>query len=57
MPRMIKGMAAGAVIGVAVTAVMLPQLDRRTQRNLKRVGRRAMNMAEDACDMMIGYMR
>ncbi|MCI6691359.1 MULTISPECIES: YtxH domain-containing protein [unclassified Clostridium] len=57
MLRMIKGMAAGAVIGVAVTAVMLPQLDRRTQRNLKRVGRRAMNMAEDACDMMIGYMR
>ena len=57
MLRIIKGMVAGAVLGVVVTAVMLPQLDRKTQRNLKRVGRRAMNMAEDACDMMIGYMR
>ena len=57
MLRMLKGMVAGAVIGVAVSAVMLPQLDRKTQRNLRRVGRRAMNMAEDACDMMMGYMR
>ena len=57
MLRMFKGMVAGAVIGVAVSAVMLPQLDRKTQRNLKRVSRRAVNMAEDACDMMMGYMR
>lgn len=57
MLRMLKGMVAGAVIGVAVSAVMLPQLDRKTQRNLKRVGRRAMNMAEDACDTMMGYMK
>lgn len=57
MLKILKGMVAGAIVGVAVSAVMLPQLDRRTQRNLKRVGRRAMNMAEDACDMMIGYMR
>ena len=57
MLKILKGMVAGAIVGVAVSAVMLPQLDRRTQRNLKRVGRRAMNIAEDACDMMIGYMR
>ncbi|MGG7142388.1 YtxH domain-containing protein [Clostridium nigeriense] len=57
MLRMIKGMAAGAVIGMAVSAVVLPQLDRRTQRNIKRVGRRAMNMAEDTCDMIMGYMK
>ncbi|MGG7056803.1 YtxH domain-containing protein [Clostridium tertium] len=57
MLRMIKGMAAGAVIGMAVSAVVLPQLDRRTQRNIKRVGRRAMNMAEDTCDMLMGYMK
>ena len=57
MLSMLKGMAAGAVLGVAVSAVMLPQLDRKTQRNLKRVGKRAMNMAEDAYDMMMCYMR
>ena len=57
MLRMLKGMATGAVIGMAVSAVVLPQLDRRTQRNIKRVGRRALNMAEDACDMVMTYMR
>jgi len=57
MLRMLKCMAAGAVIGMAVSAVVLPQLDRRTQRNMKRVGRRAMNMAEDTCDMLMGYMK
>ena len=54
---MLKGMATGAVIGMAVSAVVLPQLDRRTQRNIKRVGRRALNMAEDACDMVMTYMK
>ena len=57
MLRMLKGMAAGAVIGMAVSAVVLPQLDRRTQKNIRRVGRRAMNMAEDAYGMMMGYMK
>ena len=37
MLKILKGMVAGAIVGVAVSAVMLPQLDRRTQRNLKRV--------------------
>lgn len=57
MLNMLKGMVAGAVIGMAVSAVVLPQLDRKTQRNIKRVGRRAINMAEDACDMMMGYVK
>lgn len=57
MLRMLKGMVTGAVIGMAVSAVVLPQLDRRTQRNMKRVGRRALNIAEDACDMVMGYMK
>lgn len=57
MLRTLKGMAAGAVVGVAVSAVILPQLDRRTQKNLRRVGKRALNMAEDACDMVMGYMK
>lgn len=57
MLRTLKGMAAGAVVGMAVSAVILPQLDRRTQKNLRRVGRRALNMAEDACDMVMGYMK
>ena len=57
MLRTLKGMAAGAVVGVAVSAVILPQLDRRTQTNLRRVGKRAINMAEDTYDMVMGYMK
>lgn len=57
MLKMLKGMATGAVIGMAVSAVVLPQLDRKTQRSLKKVGKRAINMAEDACDMMMGCMK
>lgn len=57
MLKMLKGMAAGAVVGMALSAVVLPQLDRKTQRSLKKVGKRAINMAGDACDMMMGYMK
>ena len=57
MLRMLKGMATGALVGMAVSAVILPQLDRRTQKSLRRVGKRALNMAEDACDMVMGYMK
>ncbi|MBE6053653.1 MAG: YtxH domain-containing protein [Clostridium sartagoforme] len=57
MFKTVKGIAAGAVIGMAVGVAVIPQLDRRTQRNLKRVGKRAMNMAGDAYDMMMGYMK
>lgn len=57
MFSMIKGMAVGAVMGACVTAVIFPQLDRRTQRNLKRAGKRALCMAENACDMMTRYVQ
>lgn len=57
MLRTLKGMVAGAVVGVAVSAVILPQLDRRTQKNLRRASKRAFNMAEDACDIVMGYMK
>ena len=57
MLRTLKGIAAGAVVGMAVSAVILPQLDRRTQKNLRRVGKRAINMAEDTYDMVMGYMK
>ena len=57
MLRMLKGMATGALVGMAVSAVILPQLDRKTQKSLRRVGKRALNIAEDACDMVMGYMK
>ena len=57
MGKMMKGVAAGAMIGAAVSIMVLPQLDRKTQRNLKRTGRRAMGMAEGAYDTFMGYIK
>lgn len=57
MNRMLRNMATGAIIGMTVTAMILPQLDRRTQRNLKKAGKKAYLMAEDAYDIMMGCMR
>ncbi|GAA0084290.1 hypothetical protein UT300007_07290 [Clostridium sp. CTA-7] len=57
MSKMMRNMAAGAVLGVAVSAMILPQLDKKSQRNMKRAGRRAMNMAGDAYDTIMGYMK
>jgi gas vesicle protein len=46
MERFSKGMMAGILIGVAVEMAMMPNYDRRTQRTMKRAGRRMRNMAE-----------
>ena len=39
----IGGMVLGATLGMMV----FPQLDRRTQRSMRRAGNRVLNMAED----------
>ena len=54
---MLKSMAAGAIIGAAVGVLLLPQLDRKTQRAIKKTGRRMMGMAEDAYGNIIDYVR
>lgn len=57
MGRMIKGLAVGAMVGAAVGIMAFPQLDRRTQRNIKRTRRRMMGMAEGAYENMLDHMR
>lgn len=57
MMKSARNMAAGAMLGVAIGAMILPQLDRKYQRNIKKAGKRAMNMAEDAYDTMRDYMK
>ncbi|VYU24458.1 YtxH domain-containing protein [Clostridium tertium] len=56
MMKVFRGMMTGAIIGMAVTAMVLPQLDRKTQKNLRRVSKRVLNMAEDACCMVSDYI-
>lgn len=57
MARMMRNMAAGAMIGMAISAVVLPQLDRKVQRNIRRASKRAMNMAGDAYDTIVDRVR
>lgn len=46
MGRLIRGMAAGAVIGTAVSMMIMPQIDRRTRRTMRRACRRMMHAAK-----------
>lgn len=45
MGRLITGMAAGAVIGTAVSMVVMPQLNRRTKKSMRRASRKMMHAA------------
>jgi gas vesicle protein len=52
-----KTIITGAVLGAAVSAMMYPQLDRKQQKNIKRMGKRAAHMAGDAYDHLMDFMR
>lgn len=57
MGKMIGGLVTGAIVGAAVGVMVLPQLDRKTQRNVRRVGKRALGVAEEAYDCVRDYMK
>ncbi len=57
MGKFIKGIAAGAVIGMAVEMVMVSKMDKRTQRSMRRAAKKMMNMAEDTYDGMVDWIR
>ena len=57
MSKLIKGMAAGALIGTAVGIAMLPQLDRRTKRTMRRAGRKLAHVASDTVENMMSMMK
>lgn len=57
MFRTAKKLAAGAIVGAAVSAIVFPQLDRKYQKSLRRLSKRACNMAEDTYDNFIHYIK
>lgn len=57
MQRFSKGMMAGILIGAAVEMAIMPYCDRKTQRNIKRAGRKMRNMAESTYNGMQDWMR
>ncbi|CUU45886.1 YtxH domain-containing protein [Clostridium beijerinckii] len=57
MERFSKGMMTGFLIGVAVEMSLMPRMDRRSQKTMRRAGRRMRNMAESACHEVYDWMR
>lgn len=57
MCRFMKGIMAGTVIGMAAAMIIFPSMDRKTQRTVRRAGRRMMDMAEDTYDGVMGFVR
>lgn len=55
--KTMRTIVTGAVLGAAVSAMMYPKLDRKKQRTIRKMGKRAANMAEDAYDTIMGYMK
>ncbi|MGG7178712.1 YtxH domain-containing protein [Clostridium paraputrificum] len=56
MGKCINGMAAGMLIGAAVGMMLLPQLDRRKQRAIRKAGQKLFDFAGDSYDDIMGMI-
>ncbi len=54
MGNFTKGIVAGALISTAVGIMVMPNLDRRTQRKMKKAGIKMRDMAEETYESMMG---
>ncbi|MGL4451947.1 MAG: YtxH domain-containing protein [Sarcina sp.] len=52
MGKLLKGMVAGTIVGAAISVALIPTMDRKTQRKIKRFCRKTYCMLEDCCDDM-----
>ena len=54
--KVIKSLAIGTDLGVTIGMMVLPELDRKTQRNIRRTNKRLRSMAGDAYDNILDYI-
>ena len=54
--KVIKSLAIGTIFGVAIGIMVLPELDRKTQRNIRKTRRKIKGVAEDAYDNILDYI-
>jgi gas vesicle protein len=52
MGRYVNGMIAGVVVGATVGMMVLPQLDRKTQKSVRKAGQKVLDYVEDSYDGM-----
>lgn len=48
MKNYLNGIITGVVVGATVGMIVMPQLDRRTQRMIKKAGRKVIDFAENS---------
>lgn len=53
----IKGMAAGAIVGAAAGIVLLPNMDSRTQRRMKKSYSNFKGSAEDVYSNLVDWVK
>jgi len=54
--KFISTITAGAIIGVAAGAMLIPNMDRNTKRRVKKTGKMVRNMAEGMYDNVKDYI-
>ena len=49
MNKYLSGMATGIIVGASIGMMVFPQLDRKTQRKMRNVGNKVIDIATDSC--------
>lgn len=54
--KLMSTVTIGAVIGIAASTMLMPNMDRNTKRRMKRTGKMVKNMAGDIYDNVKDYI-
>ena len=57
MGKVLMGITAGTIVGATIGVMMVPTLDRKTQRKIKRASRVALCALEEGYDKKMAKMR
>ena len=56
MLKGMNGMVTGMILGIGVASMVLPQMDRKKQRAVRKFSKRVMNRAMNSYDGIVGLM-
>jgi gas vesicle protein len=56
MGRYISGMVAGLAVGATIGMIVMPQLDRKTQKQIKKAGCKLLDFAEESYGDIIDFI-
>ena len=56
MGRYISGMVAGLAVGATIGMIVMPQLDRKTQKKIKKAGWKLLDFAEESYGDIIDFI-